>query len=111
MLLKASIIDVWDVGTFDAALLEALEENQQLIKAYFSTDHAINVEREASDWRTPPIRTNEHEEQFHQFAEKLTGLVEARHIRAWHYTRLSANEVETLKTEGVYVSNLESLRR
>lgn len=36
-----AIIIVWDVRTFDAELLDALEENAELIRGYFDTENAI----------------------------------------------------------------------
>ncbi|MGH6847947.1 MAG: hypothetical protein ACREC0_11070 [Methylocella sp.] len=107
---QATFIDVWDVETFDHALLEELRKHQQLIKAYFDTEIAILAVRETSRLHTiiPP---NEDNKLFLQFTKGLAGLAETRHIWAWHYTRLSAHEIQTLKVEGIHLSTLETLRR
>jgi hypothetical protein len=41
MLVAAKPIDIWDVGTFDSALIALLEAEADLIRNYLETDRQI----------------------------------------------------------------------
>ncbi len=104
-------IDVWDTGTFDQDLISKLRASEQLIRDYLTTDRRLFEEREASDHRMPHA-TNPYGSDYMVFVEEVgRDIMQARTIRAWHYTRLVDAEVSIITTTGLYLSTLETLRR
>jgi hypothetical protein len=104
-------IDVWNTGTFDQELKSKLEAKAQLIRDYLTTDRRLFEEREASDHRMPHA-TNPYGGRYQAFVEDVgRELMQARVIRAWHYTRLVDAEVDIIGENGLYPSTLETLRR
>ena len=63
-------IDVWSLQTFDEPLIKELRSKAALVEAYFATDRALYLEREASD-HTGPLPSNKHAGSFQQFVEVL----------------------------------------
>jgi hypothetical protein len=105
-----SLIDVWNVETFDQYLLAELRANAELIRNYIVTERNNFLEREASD-RRGPYPTNPYAASYLRFLEDVGRDMEARTIRAWHYTRLTDAETDTLRNTGIYASTLETIRR
>lgn len=105
-----SLIDVWDIGTLDDDLAAHLRGAADLIRDYLTTSRRQYLEREASD-HTQPYPTNPHGADYVAFTDGLVPWMEARSIRAWHYTRLTDAETATLRREGVHLSDLAAIRR
>lgn len=104
-------IDVWDTETFDRELLSKLRASAQLIRDYLITDRRQFDEREASD-RWMPYASNPYASEYLEFLEAVgRDVMQARTIRAWHYTRLIDDEVRIIRTNGIYPGSLDSLRR
>lgn len=108
-----AIIDVWDVRTFDAELLKVLELTASLIRAYFDMDHQIFLSHDLG--RGPDRQVlrpeNPHADEFYALLDAIDRHMAARTIRAFHYTRLTDEEVVELGKSGVHVSTPETLRR
>lgn len=104
-----ALIDVWDIDTFDADLRGDLDCHADLIRQYILTSRRQWLEREASD-RRMPYPENPYAGEFLAVTEYVMGLMEQRTIRAWHYTRMTDVEIETLRRDGIHVSNLGAIR-
>lgn len=107
--ISSAPIDVWDLATFDDELRGSLVAYAGLIRDYFVTSRRQFLEREASD-HTAAYPDNPHASEFYRFTENVMGLMEARTIRAWHYTRMTDAEVNTMRRVGVYPSTLDNIR-
>lgn len=105
----AGVIDVWNIDTFDRELRGDLDAHTELIRDYMITSRRQSREHEASDHRMP-CPENPHAGEFIAVKEHIMRLMEARTIRAWHYTRLTDTEVDTLRQAGIYPSNLDTIR-
>lgn len=105
-----TLIDVWNVDTFDGALAADLQAHAELVCNYVQTSRRQWLEREASD-HTLPHPTNPYGADYMAFVEAVGRGMEARTIRAWHYTRMTDAEVESLRRGGIYLSTLETIRR
>jgi hypothetical protein len=105
----ASLIDVWNVETFDTDLWGDLEAHIELIRNYFLTSERQWLEREASD-HTMPHPQNPHAREFIWVTEHIMRLMEERTIRAWHYTRMTDEEVAALRRNGIYLSTLGTIK-
>jgi hypothetical protein len=105
----AKLIDVWNVATFDADLTAKLGADADLIRNSMMTDRKIDLEREASNHKGP-YRDNPYRGNFLKLVEEIGREMEARTIRAWHYTRLTDAEIDKIRANGVHPSTLESLR-
>lgn len=104
-------VDVWNTETFDDALLAELNSERDLLRNYALTDKRQFLEREAAK-RWVPHPSNPYAAQRNYFVEHIIMPAMARRtIRAWHYTRLTDDETARLKAGGVYISNLEAIRR
>lgn len=61
--------------------------------------------------RWQPLQSNSYAHAYQDFVEKIIlPAMEKRIIRAWHYTRLTDAETERLRTGGIYISTLETIR-
>lgn len=113
MAVPQTVIDVWDVQTLDADLLMRLEARADLIGAYFETENQIVL---SHDLGRGPKRSflrpeNPHSTEFYELLEEISHHMGARTIRAFHYTRLSEDEVSILLQSGIHVSTRETLRQ
>ena len=105
------MIDVWNPETFDDDLFATLRANASLIRDYLVTEKRIFLEQEALDHWTPRP-SNPHHTSYSSLLEQIImPILEARTIRAWHYTRLTDGEVQAIRDSGVHVSMFEAIRR
>lgn len=104
-----AIIDVWNVETFDGELRGDLDVHADVIRDYMITSRRQWIEREASD-HIMPYPENPFAGEFMWVKEHIMRLMEARTIRAWHYTRLTDAEIDALRRGGIYPSSLDTIR-
>jgi hypothetical protein len=108
--MSIDVIDVWNIETFDSVLAAKLRKNAALIENYMITDREIFHERHVLD--IVPSRPNPYADDFRSLVEQeLQSDMNARTIRAWHYTRLVDAEVEKFRSQGISLSTLDTLRR
>jgi hypothetical protein len=113
MPVTAKPIDVWDVRTFDPALIALLEASADLVRDYLGTDRHRFL---SHDLGRGPVRSilrpeNPHASRFNAFRETIGREMQQRTIRAFHYTRLTDDEVATLLGDGIHLSTPASLQR
>lgn len=103
-------IDVWNIKTFDDALLAKLYAKSDVVRHYMITEKRNFLEYTTADrWR--PLRSNSYAPAYLDFVEKIVSpAMEKRIIRAWHYTRLTDAEAELLRTVGTYTSTFKTIR-
>lgn len=108
----SEIIDVWNVATFDAALRAALDQDAGLIRDHVDRDNAIFLEHDHGDSpRRSLIRPkNEHAGAHMHLTERIMALMNERTIRAWHYTRMTDDDVARMRVEGIRLSTPALLR-
>jgi hypothetical protein len=99
----AKLIDVWNLETFDEELTSKLQANAELIRNYLMIDRSEAFDRH--------ITTNPYGMDYIEFMEEVGRDMQARTIRAWHYTRLTDAEVDIIRRDGIYLSTLETFRR
>jgi hypothetical protein len=109
----ANPVDVWDAHTFDSELMDVLENEVDLIRKFFETERQIFLSYDLGRGpRNTIVRPqNPHARAFNAFQESMSGEMQRRIIRAFHYTRLTDREVETINRKGVHLSTPETLRR
>src|SRR2546429_453167 len=107
------IIDVWDARTLDSGLLERLEPNADLIRAYFDTDHKtfLSHDRSRDPGRSIFRPENPHAAGYYEMLSWVTERMKERTIRAFHYTRLTQAETAKLMQHGIHLSTPETLRQ
>lgn len=101
--------DVWNVETFDEELHGDLDVQSDIVRDYMITSSRQCLEREASD-RKMPYPGNPYAGEFNWVTERIMRLMEARTIRAWHYTRMTDAEIGALRQRGIYLSTLDNIR-
>lgn len=104
-------IDAWDVESFDPELTAYLARHADLMAAYYARSNQIFLDHDHGRARTLIRPENEYAAEFSGLRERVGALMDARTIRAWHYTRLTDREVEALTRVGVHLSTPDSLRR
>jgi hypothetical protein len=102
---------VWNRATFDPDLIDELNSHAALMLSYFETDRRIFLEHDLGRSRSMIRPDNPYAEKFIRFTEAISASMEERTIRAWHYTRLTEAEVQTLRLDGVHLSTPETLRQ
>ena len=105
-------IDLWDYGSLDDELRQVLEPNRQLIQEYFETDHTIFLSHDLgrSPGRSSNRPDNPRASAYYDLLDEVNELMRVRTIRAYHYTRLTDQEVEDLHRSGIYLSTPETLQ-
>lgn len=108
-----AIIDVWSANTFDPDLLAFLTSKADLVRAYFDTDRDIFLSYDLGRGQPrPTLRPdNPHASGFYGLLDAADRLMAARTIRAFHYTRLTDDEVTDLSRSGIHLSTPETLLR
>lgn len=108
-----ALIDVWDVRTFDPGLLKILNKHAVQIRGYFDTEHTIFLSHDSSDEPDRPIMRPDN--PYHDVYDAVLGAVDeviaSRTIRAFHYTRMTDDEVADLHQSGIHLSTPDTLRR
>jgi hypothetical protein len=109
---SSDLIDVWDPETFDGELSAILAREADLVRNYMTTDHRIFL---AHDHGRDPERSiirpeNSYASAFFALAEAIGEKMQSRTMRAWHYTRLTAGEVQKMRDEGIHLSTPATLR-
>ncbi|MEZ6030317.1 MAG: hypothetical protein R3C46_11270 [Hyphomonadaceae bacterium] len=104
-------IDVWDVATFDPELHQVLDGKADLVRNYVTRDKANFLAYDYADRPVGLIRPdNPFAADFIAFKDGLSVLMQARTIRAWHYTRMTDGEVASLRQDGIHLSTPDTLR-
>ncbi|MDW9652901.1 hypothetical protein GOA97_00055 [Sinorhizobium meliloti] len=105
-------IDVWDVATFDFALATQLEANADVIRDYLHTDHQIFLSHDLGRGARRSILRpeNPYADDFYALKDAIGREMEMRAIRAFHYTRLTDDEIANLTRNGLHLSTPETLR-
>jgi hypothetical protein len=106
------LIDVWDVQTFDAELASILANAADLVRNYLRTEDQIFLSHDHRGGSERSIRRpeNPYSGAFLALQELIAYRMQSRRIRAWHYTRLTASEVDGLRREGIHLSTPTTLR-
>lgn len=104
------ILDTWNVDTFDDELMARLHAHRVLIGNYFTTERQQFLEREAaSGWL--PAADNPFTRGYLDLLDDMGEELSRRTIRAWHFARLTDDEVAVIQTEGIWPGTLDTLRR
>lgn len=105
-------MDVWDVNSFDSDLRRVLDEHAELIRGYVTTDKRIFLERDHNDGPDRPVLRpdNPYAGRFHSLEKMLDDLLQSRTIRAWHYARLTDEEMDVIREDGIRLSTPQTLR-
>src|SRR5580692_3678963 len=107
---KQGFIDVWNVESFDTDLLKGLCADAELICNYHLTEKKCFLEYSCAP-RWIPYPANPYAGAYQELVARISREMEARTIRAWHYTRLTDAEADTLRGTGIYASTLETIRQ
>jgi len=105
-------IDVWNAATFDAELLDLLRGNAELIRQHVKTENANFLKYDLNNGPNRPLRRpdNLFFGGFLRLQEDLGEYMQRRTIRAWHYTRMTDDEVTVLRRDGMHLSTPDTLR-
>jgi hypothetical protein len=104
-------IDVWNLDTFDDALLAKLNERCDLLRNFELTRKG-NLLYQQNANRSGLLKDNIYADERNFFVEHaIMPAIEQHTIRAWHYTRLTDDETALLESNGIYISDLASIRQ
>ena len=106
-------MDLWDTKTFDGELTAILNQGADLIQNYEKTEQRIFLEYDHNRRRPDnvmPRPQNSYASRFLALQEVIGQVLDSRTIRAWHYSRMTDDEVENLRLEGIHLSTATTLR-
>jgi hypothetical protein len=107
--MTSKLIDVWDIETFDDALVAELEATKELLCNYEKTETINNREQQASkDWILHKENPYTAERQA-ILEEGIMPMMGQRIIRAWHHTRLTDDETDLFRANGIYTSDIKTI--
>ncbi len=111
--MNSTPLDLWDVKTFDPALVAVLTKNAELIRAHIETERCIFLTYDYGPGRAScgGRPENPHAHAYLQLQDDMAADMQFRTIRAYHYTRLTDSEVEAMQRDGIHLSTLATLRR
>lgn len=107
-----NLIDVWNAKTFDSELSARLTPSSELIRNNIVTENRIFLEydRVRGGHELVMRPNNPYAGGFLSLREELGDWMRRRVIRAWHYTRLTGDEVEYMLQQGLHVSTPATLK-
>jgi hypothetical protein len=109
--MPSGLIDVWDARTFDDELSVSLVREADVVRNYMTNDRRIFLAHDLGRGTESYMRPeNPYASPFLALEEAIGKLMESRTMRAWHYTRLTAAEVDQLWRDGIHLSTPATLR-
>lgn len=106
----SSPIDLWDQSTFDSDLAAFLESARPELHAYYEEEEKISASS-ANAPRWSPRPPNMLEDRRKELHCELSELLSRRAIRAFHYSRLTDDEVAWIIDKGFEPSTPALLQR
>ncbi|MGV6838677.1 MAG: hypothetical protein ACWA40_00640 [Planktomarina sp.] len=107
------VIDLWNEDAFDDETRNVLHEHSDLICNYVETRNQIF--REYDDYSGPNRAmfrpSNPFEKCFYALKERLSLHMQSQTIRAWHYTRMTDEDVKGMLKDGIHLSTPETLKQ
>jgi hypothetical protein len=104
------MVDLWDIGTYDEEILDHhLERHKEVIDGYFDLERkkAVMVAKLAT-WE--PIQPNPFATDYVAGVEGLGGVMSAKIVRAFHYSRMTDDEIEILRADGIVPTSVGFLK-
>src|SRR5690554_7509979 len=98
-LMCSSPIDLWDQSTFDSELAAFLKAARPELHAYYEEEEKISASA-ANAPRWTPRPSNMREGRHKELQRQLSELLSRRAIRAFHYSRLTNDEVASIRDKG-----------
>jgi hypothetical protein len=94
MVVAVKPIDVWDVRSFDSALIALLESRVDLMRDYLETKRQNFLSYDLGRPGPTTLRpANPYAPDYHDLEQAISREMQHRTIRAFHYTRLTDDEI------------------
>jgi hypothetical protein len=104
------MIDLWDIGTYDEEILGHLERHKEIIDGYFDLEGKKNIMvAKLATWE--PIQPNPFAPDYMAAVESLGGIMSTKTIRAFHYSRMTDDEIEAVLSEGIVPTSIEYMKQ
>jgi hypothetical protein len=100
------VLDTSDPKTFDEELLVALRDQHSLIQDYLIREREIFETYDNYYGKGRPLCRphNQFWSPFQAFRDSLIPLMDTRAIRGFHYTRMTDDELEIMRADGISLS-------
>lgn len=106
--MAAHIISTGDPRTFDSELQAFFDQHVSLIRSYHERDAELEVDRRAGGMRHI-MEPNPIADAYIRFREAAAELFKSRTVRCWHYTRLTVDEIDAIRNQGIVPGTVESM--
>jgi hypothetical protein len=104
------VIDLWDIGTYDSDIRDHLESHKEIIDGYFDLDWKKDIMvAKLATW--VPIQPNRFAGDYRATVESLGVIMSTKTLRAFHYSRMTDEEVEAVLAEGIVPTSVEFLKQ
>ncbi|MHC8494432.1 hypothetical protein ACTU44_17210 [Thalassospira sp. SM2505] len=104
------MMDLWDVATFDRHVVDLLTQNECLVRDFFEEENRIFISYDLC--RDPDLLcrpNNKFYDAYSELEEEVAARISRSSFRAFHYTRLTEDEVRRLRNFGIELSSSETL--
>ncbi len=107
--MSEQVIDLDNATTFGAELVQVLEESRSISLGYRAEEQRLLKDPDGSLAYT--LRPNKFANERRRVIEKeVMPLLQGRTLLGWHYTRLLPHESTKIRSNGMVVSTLESMK-
>lgn len=107
---RRHLIDLWDTGTYHSDIQDHLDSYKEVITGYLDLEQKKDaMVAILATWE--PIRPNPFTGDYMSAVESLGPIMAAKTVRAFHYSRMTDDEVEALRAEGIVPTAVSSLEQ
>jgi hypothetical protein len=107
---NSHLIDLWDIGTYDSDIRDHLDSYKEVITGYLDLERKKDIMVTVlATWE--PIRPNPFAADYMSAVESLGPIMAAKTVRAFHYSRMTDDEVQAVQAEGIVPTSVDSLKQ
>jgi hypothetical protein len=104
------MIDLWDIATYDSDMMDHLESHKGIINGYFDLERRKDIMvATLATWQ--PIQPNQFAGDYMSAVEGFGRIMSSKTLRAFHYTRMTDEEVEAILSDGITPASVEFLKQ
>lgn len=108
------MIDLWDINTYAEDVRDYLGRSKEIVTRYLDREIELNEIKPPQDPRERirfKMPSNAHYEEYRAAVDALGPILSSKTFRAFHYSRMTDDEVDAFKTVGIVTTSVDFLRQ